>query len=132
MPGEDGPLIGNVGEPFNAADQPQVDQREAELQRERDEQAADLQWLLRTEQGRRFILRVIGRANPMQVGFYTDPLVMSRCAGERTIGLWLLDELDAADPTAWPSMLLDIARVRQQQAVLEKAKAEREAQSRKD
>ena len=90
---EDGPLVGNIGEPFNAGDQPQVDERAKELEHLATKQAADIQYLTKIPQGRRFLLRMIDRCCPLQVGFYEDHAVMARCAGERAIGIWLIEEL---------------------------------------
>ena len=81
---------------------------------ERDGFSHALEMLVKTPEGRTLIWGGLSQA-----GIYRDEFNgNSRDTyekGKRSIGLWLLSELDIVDTTVYPRMLLDVAR-RQQQA----------------
>lgn len=109
---EDGPLSAGLSPP-DTSDVEQVDRQAEENALRQIDEDEDVVALLKLPQGRRFLRRLIGRADIHQVGFYQEPLVMARACGERALGIWLLAELQRIDPMAYPLLLVDAAQEEQ-------------------
>lgn len=73
---------------------------------------SDLEAVLRIPQGRRTLLRIIGKCGLYNSAFTGDHAATSKRLGEQNIGLWLISELEKIGPTEYPQLLLDAARVR--------------------
>ena len=68
---------------------------------------ADLQWLMRTEQGRRIVHRFLERTGPYQENPHLNALQMARQEGVRSVGTWLLGELLRVCPELYLALLKD-------------------------
>ncbi len=65
----------------------------------------DLQFILKTPQGRRVLWQLLQAAQVRQHGFVPgDALATAFHCGQRSIGLFLLDELEQAHPGAYQQM----------------------------
>ena len=65
----------------------------------------DLQTILKTPQGRRVLWQILQMAHVRQHGFVPgDSLATAFHCGQRSIGLYLLDELEQAQPGAYQQM----------------------------
>lgn len=71
----------------------------SEAPRQRDD---DLRWVLSTEQGRRFVLRLIeSEAQLHSLSFGGDERATCFREGQRSVGAWLLEESKRVDPHAY-------------------------------
>jgi len=61
----------------------------------------DLRWLVSTKQGKRILWTVLSKCKLFDTISHHDALAMSRLSGVRDQGLWLLSELNRADPNAF-------------------------------
>lgn len=69
---------------------------------------ADLRAVLDTAEGRRFVWRVLERGAAFRASYDPDnPLRMAFAEGRRSIGLWLLAELQAAEPVSFPALMAE-------------------------
>lgn len=74
---------------------------------ERRNELHDIELLLRIPEARRVISRILARTGPLRQTFdATNERVSSFGAGERNVGLWLLDELFQADARAAGEVLI--------------------------
>ena len=84
----------------NAANPAQVEEARKREREERRQQLQDVQLLLETPVGRRIVWRILS-----QCGIFTDGWDPSARihfnAGKRNVGLWLLDEVMAANDEAY-------------------------------
>ena len=65
----------------------------------------DLQTVLKTPQGRRVLWQILQAAQVRQHGFISgDSLATAFHCGQRSIGLYLLDEIEQAMPGAYQQM----------------------------
>ena len=65
----------------------------------------DLQTVLKTPQGRRVLWQILQAATVRQHGFIPgDALATAFHCGQRSIGLFLLDEIEQAQPGAYQQM----------------------------
>lgn len=72
---------------------------------------ADLASVLSTPQGRRFMWRVIdGKAGALNGSFSSDPLAMAFAEGRRSVGLMLVQEIQALYPERYVEMLQERMR----------------------
>jgi histone H3/H4 len=60
----------------------------------------DMRQALRVPNCRRILQRVVAECHPFSSSFSRDPLVMAAKEGERSIGLFLIDLIERADPGA--------------------------------
>jgi hypothetical protein len=70
----------------------------------RDEET-DIEVILSTENGRRFVSRLLERSGIYRSNFPTEPLAMAFREGERSIGLWLRAEVRLIDEAAYKRMI---------------------------
>lgn len=70
-------------------------------------QAADVQWLMGTEAGRRIAWRMLERTRAFQTPFAGSDAQTNFNCGERNVGLWFLDELMTHCPDAYLQMLME-------------------------
>lgn len=71
-----------------------------EIQREKD----DISAVLKLPEGRRFVYRLLSRAGIFGSTFYPDALKMAFAEGQRNFGLWLLGEVEVAEPESMLQM----------------------------
>lgn len=76
-----------------------------ELEKVRKQELADVQELLKTAAGRRYLWRMLGLAGVYQSSFSSDAMQMARSEGRRELGLVVLADITDADPNAYTTML---------------------------
>jgi hypothetical protein len=82
------------------------EERLAAAGRQRD--LADLRAVLGMAEGRRWLWRVLERGGAFQTSYDPDsPLRMAFAEGRRSIGLWLLAELQAAAPGEFAALICE-------------------------
>ncbi len=65
----------------------------------------DMQTVLKNPQGRRVLWKILQAAQVRQHGFIpADPLATAFHCGQRSMGLFLLDEIEQASPGAYQQM----------------------------
>jgi hypothetical protein len=74
--------------------------------------------IMATPQGRTLIWHVLGQTKLYDEGFSGNSTDIYD-KGKRSVGLWLLAQINEMDPTAYPRMLLDVAR--QEQRAIQRA-----------
>lgn len=87
----------------NAADESQVRQAEIKMKLLDDKNFNDLKFILDSEQGRRFMWRVLSECGVFQTSFRTSSEIYY-LEGRRSIGLKLLAEIMDCDPQAYIKM----------------------------
>jgi hypothetical protein len=86
-------------------------EQQAEAQRVRAAELADLDGLLRTVVGRRVLRRVLARCGPLRQTFDAEnPRLDALRSGERNIGLWLLAEITDAWPETVGALLAELQK----------------------
>ncbi|QRO96137.1 hypothetical protein I6J47_06835 [Acinetobacter pittii] len=84
----------------------ELDKKADENKRKRDQELNDLRAILATEQGKRFLMRLLNRANLLQptygVGANTSDFAFFE--GRREFGLYILGEITQANTDAWLDM----------------------------
>jgi hypothetical protein len=76
----------------------------AEQKRERQKEIDDVEKVLKTPEGRRFIWRMLSRTGIYRNSFSLNSNQTAFCEGERNIGLWLINEVNEADIAAFAKM----------------------------
>lgn len=71
----------------------------------RDIEIAEIRCIMSTEAGRNFMRRLLQRTGVHADTFNPDPHVNAHRCGERSIGLWLQNELQDAAPGSYMTMI---------------------------
>ena len=82
----------------------------------RDLAAMDLGEVLRTEAGRRFVLRLLDRAGLHRTAWAGGAEATAFRLGEQNLGLWLVAEMERVGPAVYPRLLLGAAETRKEGA----------------
>ena len=75
-----------------------------------DQILMDLEAVLRLPQGRRVMLRILERCGVYRSAFAGEAAPTALRLGEQNIGLWLIAQFEAVDPTEYPRLLLEAAQ----------------------
>ncbi|KAA3649390.1 MAG: endopeptidase [Proteobacteria bacterium] len=75
----------------------------------RDNEEADLKWLMSSKRGRRIIWRFLDRAGVFLLSFNTNAMTMAFAEGKRNEGLRLLAQIHALCPELYPVMVKEQA-----------------------
>lgn len=89
----------------NAGDPKQVRDGKVKEQSKRDEELADMRFILSSVEGRRFIWRYLSRCRIFEVSYLGNANDTIFNEGSREIGLRILDEVTHADPRAYMKMV---------------------------
>ncbi|EXS21493.1 Bbp19 family protein [Acinetobacter sp. yr461] len=84
----------------------ELDKKVDENKRKRDQELNDLRTILATEQGKRFLMRLLNRANLLQptYGSGANTNDFAFFEGRREFGLYILGEITQANTDAWLDM----------------------------
>ncbi len=84
----------------------ELDKKADENKRKRDQELNDLRTILATEQGKRFLMRLLNRANLLQptYGSGANASDFAFFEGRREFGLYILGEITQANTDAWLDM----------------------------
>lgn len=91
----------------NAGDGSQIRAAKQKEKLRRDRELDDLRALLAHPAGRRVIWRLLTEARVFRTAFDPDPTTLAFNTGKKEQGLFLLDELEKANPTAFLSLMQD-------------------------
>lgn len=79
-----------------------------------DQAALDLEAVLRSPQGRRFVLGILERCGLYRNAFAGSSYEATALRlGEQNIGLWLIAQMERVGPSEYPSLLLEASRLRE-------------------
>jgi len=87
----------------NASDESQIHNAKIKSRMKEESEASDLKFLLSTDQGRRFIWKLISKCGVFRQSFTGNSQTFFM-EGERNIGLYILDAVMEADPDAYVKM----------------------------
>ena len=76
-----------------------------EFQRRRDREIEDLRSLIKKPEGRRVIWKILETCGVFKASFSLNSMQTAFNEGKRDIGLWLLKDVDMAEPMAYSQML---------------------------
>ncbi len=93
---------------LDISDEKQVDKSTKKWERQRDQERDDLRFILSKATGRRYLLKLITYCKVFETISHHEPLSMSRLSGGRDIGLWVLDEINAADKSGYMKMISEM------------------------
>lgn len=88
----------------NLADETQVKEHGKKAKLRRDQEIKDVQWILGTIQGRRFIWRLLGITGLFRTSFAGDDSRTNFNEGRRDIGLRILEDINESKPEAYLQM----------------------------
>lgn len=71
----------------------------------RENEEADLKWLMGTKRGRRIVWRLLDRAGVFRLSFNTNAMQMAFAEGTRNEGLRTLAQIHALCPELYPVMV---------------------------
>jgi hypothetical protein len=94
-----------MSKPFvkNASDESQIQGAKIKVKLGKESEINDLKFLLSTDQGRRFIWKLISKCGVFRQSFTGNSQTFFM-EGERNIGLFVLDSVMEADPEAYVKM----------------------------
>jgi hypothetical protein len=91
---------------YDAGDETQVEAAWLKADRVRDHELGDLRSVLATAEGRRLVWRYLTRCGVFKTSM-TGSSQTFFLEGQRNVGLWLLADINAADPGAYVTMLAE-------------------------
>ena len=91
---------------YDADDEGQVEAQKRKADRIRERELADLRAVLATAEGRRLVWRYLTRCGVFKTSM-TGSSQTFFLEGQRNVGLWLLADINAADPAAYVQMLAE-------------------------
>lgn len=85
----------------------QDDKREADARKRlvREEEIADVRWLMSSERGRRIMWRLLALAGTFRLSFNTNAMQMAFNEGNRNLGNQLFSEVMTHCPERYPAMV---------------------------
>lgn len=87
----------------NASNEDQINSAKTKVKLGRDRELDDLRFILSTDQGRRFVWKMLSRCGVFKISFTGSSQTFFN-EGERSIGLYLLNEVMDADPDSYVKM----------------------------
>jgi len=94
-----------VNEPLDVGDEKQVKQSKKKFELVRDRELEEIRRILKEEWGRGFLHRILGECHTYRSTSNSDAHTMAVLSGQRDIGLWLLSEIEQADPNGYVKLL---------------------------
>ena len=91
---------------FDASDEDQVEAARHKADRTRADELGDLRSILGAPEGRRLMWRYLTRCGVFKTSM-TGSSQTFFLEGQRNVGLWLLADINAADPGAYVQMLAE-------------------------
>ena len=98
-----------MADPFvkNAADEQEVAESKRQENALREQEIADMRWVLSTKQGRRVLWRYLSRAGVFQTSYTGNSEGTLFNEGKRVMGTTIIADVTAADPNAFVAMMLE-------------------------
>jgi hypothetical protein len=84
-----------------------ADKREADARKNmvREQEIADLKWLMASRRGRRIMHRLLDLSGPFRLSFDTNAMRMAFNEGNRNLGNQLFHEIMTLCPEQYPAMM---------------------------
>jgi PleD family two-component response regulator len=79
---------------------------------DRENEEADIKWLMSSKRGRRVIWRLLEQAGVFRLSFNTNAMAMSFSEGNRNFGLQILTLVHTLCPELYPTMIKEQKNVR--------------------
>ena len=98
---------GQPPRPRSASNPRQIESAEQRSARRQQRNLAALRDLLSRPEGRRVLDLILSECGIYHATSSNEQLALARENGRRQVGLWLLTQLDAADPTAYQQIMRD-------------------------
>jgi hypothetical protein len=89
---------------MDVGEETQVRERKTRHQLERERELAELHAVLQTAGGRGFLWRLLVKCHIGTFGYCGENNFLNNLEGRRWVGGQLIEEIDAADPTAYAKM----------------------------
>jgi len=90
---------------YNANDETQVKKRNKKIDNLQNEIDDDLKFIMSTEQGRRFVQRIMNETKMMASDIFTGNSSTFERLGRRAIGIWLYSEIMRVAPVGYLDMM---------------------------
>ena len=78
----------------------------------RENEEADIKWLMSSKRGRRIVWRLMDRAGVFRSSFNTNSMSMAFAEGNRNYGLQILGIIQTQCPELYPVMMKDLTHER--------------------
>ena len=82
----------------------QKEEREVRDRIDRENEEADIKWLMSSKRGRRVMWRLLDQAGVFKLSFNTNAMTMAFAEGNRNYGLRALSLIHALCPELYPTM----------------------------
>ena len=82
----------------------QKEEREVRDRIDRENEEADIKWLMSSKRGRRIMWRLLDKAGVFKLSFNTNAMTMAFAEGNRNYGLRALSLIHALCPELYPTM----------------------------
>lgn len=79
---------------------------------DRENEEADIKWLMSSKRGRRVVWRLLEQAGVFRLSFNTNAMAMSFSEGNRNYGLQILNLIHTLCPELYPTMIKEQKNVR--------------------
>lgn len=89
----------------DVGDAPQVRRRRTKAKIKRDGELAEMRQLLDTVVGRKFLWRLLSHCGVWHTMSHHREMAMAIQSGRRDIGLWLIEEVEAADKSGYLKLI---------------------------
>jgi hypothetical protein len=90
---------------LNTDDTNQIASRKKRFKLNQERELDELRELLKTSGGRWFLRRLLERCGLFKTTSGYDPYKMAIASGERDVGLWIIKEINEANPDAYLSLV---------------------------
>jgi len=90
---------------INTGDEKQVKKRKTKFQLVRENELEELKTILATGAGIKFFSRMLERCHMFATLSHLDPQQMAVQSGQRDLGLWLIQEIEAAEPNGYVKLV---------------------------
>lgn len=90
----------------------QKGERKATAKIDRENEEADIKWLMSSKRGRRVVWRLLEQAGVFRLSFNTNAMAMSFAEGNRNYGLQILGLIHSLCPELYPTMIKEQNNVR--------------------
>lgn len=90
----------------------QKGERKVAAKIDRENEEADIKWLMSSKRGRRVVWRLLEQAGVFRLSFNTNAMAMSFAEGNRNYGLQILSLIHTLCPELYPTMIKEQNNVR--------------------
>jgi hypothetical protein len=92
---------------IDTGDKSQVKKRKTKFQMQRENELEELKQILATTAGVKFFSRMLERCHMFATLSHLEPQQMAVHSGQRDLGLWLIQEIEAAETNGYLKLVSD-------------------------